>query len=135
MDVREFNYLFYRDWNNTGGLVTPSTAAKLLGLSTGRISQIWEERKLRKYIYSDPSKPLLSLNDIKSIQSEKYDKLSTEARDIIDKEQAEWEIAYEKWLKEIANQEDIEPPKSYEEEIGEEIDEYRRYMNKKIGKK
>jgi len=138
MDVREFNYLFYRDWNNTGGLITPSTAAKLLGLSTGRISQIWEERKLRKYIYTDPSKPLLSLNDIKKIQEEKYKNLSSEAQNIIDKEQREWEDNYEQILKKEAEERakygDLEPPRTYEDQIGEEIEEYRKYINKRIGK-
>jgi len=137
MNVREFNYLFYRDWDNAGGLITPSTAAKLLGLTPGRMSQICEERHLRKYIYNDPSKPLLSLTDIRKIQSEKRDKLSKEARDVIDKKQAEWVYAYEEQLKKEEELSTMysEPPPRYEEIVGSEIDDYENYMEKRIGKK
>lgn len=139
MDVREFNYLFERDWKNAGGLIQPAIAAKILGLTRGRISQIWEERNFRKYIYDDPSKPLISLNDVKKLQDEKYINLSTDAKRIIDQEQAQWESDYEEILKKEAEKEnkygDMEPNKTYEEEITEEIDEYRKYMNKKISKK
>jgi len=137
MNVREFNYLFYRDWDSAGGLITPSTAAKLLGLTTGRMSQICEERHLRKYIYNDSSKPLLSLDDIKKIQLEKRNKLSKEARDVIDKKQAEWAYAYEEQLKkdEKLLEKYTEPPPSYEEIVADEIDDYENYLEKKIGKK
>jgi len=135
VNVREFNYLFFRDWNTAGGLITPSTAAKLLGVTRGRISQIWEERNLKKYIYNDVSKPLLSLNDVKKIQNERYVNLSAKAKNIIDEEQAKWEFEYKAYLE---NNPDEDPGANVtytiesDENVTSEIENYEEYLDKQI---
>jgi len=134
MNVREFSYLFLRDWHATKGLIQPAIAAKLLGVTRGRMSQICEERNLTKYRYDDPSKPLLSLDEVLKIKNEKYNSLSDEAKKRIDAMEAEWEYAYEEQLKkdEALIEKYPEPSASYEEEIANEMEDYLDYLEKNI---
>jgi len=134
MNVREFSYLFLRDWHKTKGLIQPAIAAKLLGVTRGRMSQICEERNLAKYKYDDPSKPLLSLEEVLKIKNEKYNNLSTEAKKRVDEINELWEIEFEKQLEleERYSEQEEEISPSYEEEIDDEIEDYMDHLGKNI---
>jgi len=55
---------FQDTWNETGGLVSAWTAAKILEVSKGRISQIWKEKNFKKYKFSEKDRALLAIKDV-----------------------------------------------------------------------
>jgi len=134
MNVREFSYLFLRDWHATKGLIQPAIAAKLLGVTRGRMSQICEEKNLAKYRYDDPSKPLLRLDQVLEIKNEKYNSLSSEAKKRIDEMNDLWEMEFEKRLEmeDELSEQNPEPNPSYIEEIEDEIENYIDHLEKNI---
>ena len=141
MNVREFRYLFFRDWENEGGLIQPSVAAKILGVTRGRISQLCETGSITKYIYDEPTTPLVSLKDVQRIKIEKILKLSPEAQAKIKEKELQWEEEFKlKLLKEMIYSTETPIIKkaaitNREEIIESELEEYEEYMEKEIGKK
>ena len=58
---------FNENWTRAGGLISTSTAAKILGVKMPAITQKWKRDNLRKYIYEKNGKtdlPLLGLRDV-----------------------------------------------------------------------
>lgn len=53
-DVEFYNWTC-EHWLNTGGLITQATAARLLGKSKGRITQMIKEKKLEEHRYKNLS--------------------------------------------------------------------------------
>ena len=61
-DSTDFTFWFVKHWCFAGGLISKAVAARLLGLSSGRISQMVREQKLREYRYKDIS--FVSFSDV-----------------------------------------------------------------------
>ena len=55
---------FIKVWNSAGGLITQTTAAKILHRTTGRIAQMITEGKLTAYRYSEKEPILVSFAEI-----------------------------------------------------------------------
>jgi hypothetical protein len=79
-----FSTWFKDKWTQSGGLISPSIAAKILGISMPRINQIWKDRGLEKYIYDDEKKPLLGLFDVMQIEDERTEKVINDENVLIE---------------------------------------------------
>lgn len=74
-DNQEISYAewFKNIWLETGGLIPPATAAKILKVPRSRINKIWQDKKLKKYISSpNDKKPMLSVSDVLTLAANTY---------------------------------------------------------------
>jgi hypothetical protein len=61
---------FSKNWYKAKGLIQPSKAGSMVGLSGARITQIWREKNLPLYIYKN-EKPFIGWNDFLNFKAER----------------------------------------------------------------
>lgn len=54
-------------WGRVGGLITPATAARMLSLSKGRITQMMTEGKLQKFVFPDENLVFVSWLEVRNM--------------------------------------------------------------------
>jgi len=65
----KFNKWFSENWNKTGGLITYSAAAEIIGCSRSYISKLINEEKLKKYQYLSTKNKFISRHEILDFKS------------------------------------------------------------------
>ena len=73
MEQINYSEWFFKNWG-TKGLIQPSRAAKILGLTGARMTQIWKERNYPLYYPPGEDKPMLAWNDVVAYYQEKINK-------------------------------------------------------------
>lgn len=68
--MKTYKEQFQEQWLKSGGLITPATAARLLRLSRGRITQMQTEGKLKPYIMANGT-PMLSFTEVMELEEER----------------------------------------------------------------
>lgn len=64
---------FMKGWYEAGGLISPSKAGKVIGLTGARMTQIWQERNLKLYQY-EKDKPFLGWKDFLNYKAQRESK-------------------------------------------------------------
>ena len=71
--MTKYKEWFLENWG-TKGLIQPSRAGRIIGLSGARITQIWKERKYKLYYPPGEKKPLIQWNEFIAYMQEKENK-------------------------------------------------------------
>ena len=78
LENMEFREWFKEVWQLSGGLITNTTAARLLNKTSGRISQMVKEGKLREHRYNKEISYLETIQIFNMIHEETYNMLEDE---------------------------------------------------------
>ena len=63
----KFHHWMIETWGRLGGLITPATAARMLSLTKGRVTQMMTEGKLQRFVFPEDNLVFVSWLEVRNM--------------------------------------------------------------------